>query len=506
MSLHKLSRRNKRGGTNKSASLKSAILLKISTNSVIHKLYNKMPKKIAGKVITDDLVAWFDDFSKTYYVGLHAKDYDGTDNMKQPFIQQMNAFSDWLINDVDPLDTVVLAGDLNTECEISPDNNHVLIYSNKDGKKTKIHQTFANRQIIKSSSDYSTTNKMRFMTAQLPKIYLAAKSKIDHVICFKPIDSHNIEVINPETKQIACESNKVAFRKKDCFQESKFPSDHDAVLFRNVATFNCCSSGASFDGNSLAHNTYEFFTDEMFTIFTEDENKKIVMRAYLTMLSELNKLGLFDPNGKNSIILEDSKFINDKGLLSKDIDIFSKSRGEVFDIHLHSAFVPNIVLIKVNGEITGFDFTHTEEQKKEQAAISDTDEKRTRYNIWEKAFNSFRKSGKKFTINKKEYTPDEYMINIGVSLLNVWHELLRNEMLKPHFDTWYDNAAQTHPRKTVVEFLFDSGATVVALQEIKPNDIDTVKKLISMKDKYLTIWNSRSKDDLSTVGCLITKV
>jgi exonuclease III len=347
---------------------------------------------------------------------------------------------------------------------------------------------------------------MRFITAQLPKIYLAAKSKIDHVICFKPIDSYSIEVINPETKQIACESNKIALSKKDCFQESKFPSDHDAVLFRNVATFNCCSSGASFDGNSLAHNTYEFFTDEMFTIFTEEANKKIVMGVYVAMLSELNKGGLFDPNGKNSIILEDSKFINDKGLLSKDIDIFSKSRGEVFDIHLHSSFVPNIVINKVDSENIGFDFTHTEEQKKEQTSITSTDERHSRYNIWEKAFESFRKSGKTFTINKKEYTPDAYMINIGVPLLNAWHELLRNETLKPHFDTWYDKAAQTHPRKAVVEFLFESGATVVALQEIKPNDVDTVKKLFSMKDNYVSIWNSRSTDGLSTVGCLITRV
>jgi hypothetical protein len=459
-----------------------------------------MPKEIPGKKITDDLVAYFDNASKTYYVGLHAKDYDGTDKMEQPFVQQMNAFSEWLMNDVGKTHTVILATDFNTECIIHPHSPDTLVYSNKDGKETKIQQTFYNRRIIKSSTEFYTTNKMRFMTAQLPKIYLAAKSKIDHIICFIPNGSiktkSNSIVIHPITKQIACKSGNIAFRTSDCYQESTFPSDHDAVLFHNVATFNCCSSGASFDGASLANNTYEFFTDEMFKIFTEEANKKIVVNTYVEMLKTLNTSGIFDSTGKYELKLDSSKFITNKGLFSKDIDVFSKSRGEVFDIHLHSSFVPHIV---VNGK--EFSFTHTVDQTKEQESIDETDEKCLRYAKWIEAFHAFLSSDKTFKINAHDYKPDEYMEKIGGPLLNVWHELLRNETLKPHFDTWYDKSSKALPRKSVVDFLFESGANVVALQEIKIEDIDYVKSLPG----YQTIWNERPVEGLSTIGCLIMK-
>jgi hypothetical protein len=493
-----ISRRNKRGGSSDTSS-SSTKSKSPSHDSVIQKLYSKMPKEIpGGKKITDDLVAWFDNSSKTYYVGLHAKDYNGTDNMTQPFVVQMNAFADWVMTDVNPIHTVILASDFNTECIIHPNSPDTLIYSNKDGKETQIQQTFNDRRIIKSSTDFYTTNKMRFITAQLPKIYLAAKSKIDHIICFKPIFDYNIEVINLKTKQIACESGQIAFRTSDCYQESAFPSDHDAVLFNNVATFNCCSSGASFDGKSLAHNTYEFFTDDMFTIFTNEANKKIVMKTYLAMLSNLNENGLFDLNGK----IPDEKFTSN-GLFSKDIDIFSKSRGEVFDIHLHSSFVPLITMTLV-GTKREFSFTHTDKQILEQESIAANDEKRLRYALWKTSFDDFLKTDP-YTINKTKYTPDAYMEKIGIILLNVWHELLRNETLKPHFDTWYDNSSHAHPRKLVVDFLFTSGAKVVALQEIKIEDINTVKKLFITKDGYRTIWNGRSVNGLSTVGCIIIK-
>ena len=93
------------------------------------------------------------------------------------------------------------------------------------------------------------------------------------------------------------------------------------------------------------------------------------------------------------------------------------------------------------------------------------------------------------------------MEKIGVPLLNLWHELLRNQILKPQFDTWYDKSSKALPRKLVVDFLFAFGANVVALQEIKIDDIDTVKNL----QGYKTIWNERSIEGLSTVGCLIMK-
>jgi hypothetical protein len=502
---NKISRRNNKhrmcGGSGASLSSRHRSSTSIKT---IQKLYAKMPKEIPGKKITDDLVAYFDNASKTYYVGLHAKDYDGTDKMEQPFVQQMNAFSEWLMNDVGKTHTVILATDFNTECIIHPHSPDTLVYSNKDGKETKIQQTFYNRRIIKSSTEFYTTNKMRFMTAQLPKIYLAAKSKIDHIICFIPNGSiktkSNSIVIHPITKQIACKSGNIAFRTSDCYQESTFPSDHDAVLFHNVATFNCCSSGASFDGASLAHNTYEFFTDEMFKIFTEEANKTIVVNTYIEMLKTLNKNGIFDPSGKYELKLDESKFITSKGLFSKDIDVFSKSRGAVFDIHLHSSFVPHIEFTNVDGKLD-FQFTHTAEQTKEQESITDNDEKRSRYAIWEKAFHAFLSSGKKFTINAHDYTPDEYMEKIGVPLLNVWHELLCNETLKPYFDTWYDKSSKALPRKSVVDFLLESGAKVVALQEIKIEDRAFVETLPG----YQTIWNERPIEGLSTVGCLIMK-
>jgi hypothetical protein len=507
MKLNKVSRRNNkhrmRGGSGASsarATVKSSAYI-LSPDTIIQRLYEKMPKEISGKKITDDLVAYFDDVSKTYYVGLHAKDYDGTDKMDGPFVRQMNAFGDWVMNDVGRTHTVILATDFNTECIIHPNSPDTLIYSNKDGKETKIQQTFYNRRIIKSSTEFCTTNKMRFMTAQLPKIYLAAKSKIDHIICFLPNmhKSSSIVIHHLPTRQIACKSGNIAFRTKDCYQESSFPSDHDAVLFHNVATFNCCSSGASFDGDSLAHNTYEFFTDEMFKIFTEEANKKIVVDTYVEMLKVLNASHIFDKSGNYVLKLEESAFISN-GLFSKDIDVFSKSRGEVFDIHLHSSFVPRIV---VNGK--EFSFTHTADQTKEQELIDATDEKRLRYNKWCEAFKAFLKINpdkpKTFKINEHPYKPDEYMVKIGVPLLNVWHELLRNETLKPHFNTWYDSSLKALHRELVVDFLFKSGANVVALQEIKLDDIDYVKRL----PKYQTIWNERPVEGLSTVGCLIMK-
>jgi hypothetical protein len=338
------------------------------------------------------------------------------------------------------------------------------------------------------------------MTAQLPKIYLAAKSKIDHIICFIPNGSIKSKsssiVIHHITKQIACKSGNIAFRTGDCYQESTFPSDHDAVLFHNVATFNCCSSGASFDGVSLAHNTYEFFTDEMFKIFTEEANKKIVVNTYVEMLKTLNTSGIFDSTGKYELNLDESKFITNKGLFSKDIDVFSKSRGEVFDIHLHSSFVPHIV---VNGK--DFSFTHKSDQTIEQESITTNDEKRLRYATWCEAFDAFLSSGKTFKVNAHDYTPDEYMEKIGVPLLNVWHELLRNETLKPHFDTWYDKSSKALQRNSVVDFLFTSGAKVVALQEIKIEDRPYVEALPG----YQTIWNERPVEGLSTIGCLIMK-
>jgi len=477
-----------------------------------------MPKEIPGKKITDDLVAYFDNASKTYYVGLHAKDYDGTDKMEQPFVQQMNAFSEWLMNDVGKTHTVILATDFNTECIIYPHSPDTLVYSNKDGKETKIQQTFYNRRIIKSSTEFYTTNKMRFMTAQLPKIYLAAKSKIDHIICFIPnkLSKSSSIVIHPITKQIACKSGEIAFRTSDCYQESTFPSDHDAVLFHNVATFNCCSSGASFDGASLAHNTYEFFTDEMFKKFTEETNRTIVMNTYIEMLKTLNTIGIFDSTGKYELKLDESKFKKRDGLFSKDIDVFSKSRGEVFDIHLHSSFVPRIETTVVD-EKRNFSFMHTDAQLEEQKSFDATNEKRLRYAKWIEAFNAFvkinnlkessktsseePKKPKTFKINEHDYTPDEYMEKIGVPLLNVWHELLRNQTLKPHFDTWYEKSSKALPRESVVDFLFTSGAKVVALQEIKIEDIDYVKDL----PEYQTIWNERPTEGLSTVGCLIMK-
>lgn len=515
MKLNKVSMRYKRwthGGSGLSSSIQQSRTNKTSASSttkIIQKLYTKMPKEIPGsKKITDDLVVYFDDTSKTYYVGLHAKDYDGTDKMDQPFVQQMNAFGEWLTDDVGRTHTVILATDFNTECIIHPNLPDTLIYSNKDGKETKIQQTFYNRRIIKSSTEFYTTNKMRFITAQLPKIYLAAKSKIDHIICFVPNSSvkksSSIVIHHLPTKQIACKSGNIAFRTSDCYQESTFPSDHDAVLFHNVATFNCCSSGASFDGASLANNTYEFFTDEMFKIFTEEANKTIVMSTYIEMLKTLNKNGIFDPSGKYELKLDESKFITNKGLFSKDIDVFSKSRGEVFDIHLHSSFVPKIEFTNVNGKLD-FKFTHTVKQTKEQESIAATDEKRLRYAKWLEAFHDFTSSGKTFKINSHPYTPDEYMEKIGVPLLNVWHELLRNEILKPHFDTWYDKSSKALPRKLVVDFLFESGANVVALQEIKLEDIDIVKQLFSLSNGYQTIWNERPVEGLSTVGCLIIK-
>ena len=507
MELNKISRRSNkhrmRGGLSKQ---RSRLTTSASSSSIkiIQKLYEKMPKEIPGKKITDDLVAYFDNASKTYNVGLHAKDYDGTDKMEQPFVQQMNAFGDWLMNDVGKTHTVILATDFNTECIIHPNSHDTLIYSNKDGKEKKIQQKFYNRRIIKSSTEFYTTNKMRFMTAQLPKIYLAAKSKIDHIICFIPNGSIKSKsssiVIHPITKQIACKSGNIAFRTSDCYQESTFPSDHDAVLFHNVATFNCCSSGASFDGASLAHNTYEFFTDEMFKIFTEEANKKIVVNTYVEMLKTLNTSGIFDSTGKYELKLDDSKFITNKGLFSKDIDVFSKSRGEVFDIHLHSSFVPHIITTIVN-EKREFSFTHKSDQTKEQESIDETDEKRVRYAKWIEAFHAFLSSGKTFTINAHDYKPDEYMEKIGVPLLNVWHELLRNETLKPHFDTWYDKSSKALPRKSVVDFLFESGAKVVALQEIKIEDRPYVEALPG----YQTIWNERPVEGLSTIGCLIMK-
>ena len=525
MKSNKISRRNNRhrmrGGSGASSS-KQGLRLTISASSIktIQKLYTKMPKEIpGGKKITDDLVAYFDNDSKTYYVGLHAKDYDGTDKMDQPFVHQMNAFGDWLTTDVGQTHTVILATDFNTECIIHPNSPDTLVYSNKDGKETKIQQTFYNRKIIKSSTDFYTTNKMRFITAQLPKIYLAAKSKIDHIICFIPNgfikNKSSSIIIHPSTKQIACKSGNIAFRTSDCYQEASFPSDHDAVLFHSVATFNCCSSGASFDGASLAHNTYEIFTDEMFKIFTEEANKIIVMSTYVEMLKVLNKSGIFDTSGDYTLNLDSSKFITSNDLFSKDIDVFSKSRGEVFDIHLHSSFVPKIEATNVGGK-RDFRFTHTADQLKEQVIFDATDEKHLRYAKWREAFNAFvkindlkesseepkkPKTPKTFKINKHDYTPDEYMEKIGVPLLNVWHELLRNQTLKPHFDTWYDKSSKALPRESVVDFLFKSGANVVALQEIKKEDINYVKTL----DGYQTIWNERPVDELSTVGCLIMK-
>lgn len=507
MICNKISRHNKRlirggSGVLLTQSRKTPLLASSSVKT-IQKLYDTMPKEIPGKKITDDLVAYFDNASKTYYVGLHAKDYDGTDKMDQPFVLQMNAFGEWLTNDVGRTHTVILATDFNTECIIHPNSSDTLIYSNKDGKETKIQQTFHNRKIVKSSTEFYTTNKMRFITAQLPKIYLAAKSKIDHIICFIPNSHTNAKsssiVIHPITKQIACKSGNISFRTSDCYQESTFPSDHDAVLFHNVATFNCCSSGASFDGASLAHNTYEFFTDEMFKKFTEEANKEIVMRTYVEMLKTLNTSGVFNS------VLDDSKFITNKGLFSKDIDVFSKSRGEVFDIHLHSSFVPKIVVTHVDKKLD-FNFTHTDEQQNEQESITDDDEKRLRYALWKKAFSNFviiddKKELKTFTINAHAYKPDEYMEKIGVPLLNVWHELLRDQTLKPHFDTWYDNSSKALPRKSVVDFLFASGAKVVALQEIKIDDRAYVESLPG----YQTIWNERPIEGLSTVGCLIMK-
>lgn len=509
MKLTKISRHNNKHRMRGGSGVSSVSRTTTASTAVktIQKLYAKMPKEIpGGKKITDDLVAYFDNDAKTYYVGLHAKDYDGTDKMDQPFVLQMNAFGEWLITDVGRTHTVILATDFNTECIIHPNSPDTLVYSNKDGKETKIQQTFYNRKIIKSSTDFYTTNKMRFITAQLPKIYLAAKSKIDHIICFKPVSAGSVKtksssiVIHPITKQIACKSGNISFRTSDCYQESTFPSDHDAVLFHNVATFNCCSSGASFDGSSLAHNTYEFFTDEMFKIFTDEANRTIVMSIYVEMLKNLNRSGIFDPSGTYKLVLDDSKFITSKGLFSKDIDVFSKSRGEVFDIHLHSSFVPKIEATNVGGK-RDFRFTHTTEQLEEQKLIADTDEKRSRYAKWLEAFNDFVSSGKTFKINEHGYTPDEYMEKIGVPLLNVWHKLLRNQTLKPHFDTWYDSSSKALPRKLVVDFLFASGANVVALQEIKIDDIDTVKNL----QGYKTIWNERSVEGLSTVGCLIMK-
>ena len=521
MKSNKLSRRNNkhrmRGGSSDASALPRS-RSSVTFIKTIQKLYEKMPKEIlGGKKITDDLVAYFDDVSKTYYVGLHAKDYDGTDKMDGPFVKQMNAFGDWVMNDVGRTHTVILATDFNTECIIHPKSPDTLIYSNKDGKETKIQQTFYNRRIIKSSTEFHTTNKMRFITAQLPKIYLAAKSKIDHIICFVPNmhKSSSIVIHHLPTRQIACKSGNIAFRTKDCYQESTFPSDHDAVLFHNVATFNCCSSGASFDGLSLAHNTYEFFTDEMFKIFTEEANKIIVMSTYVEMLKVLNKSGIFDTSGDYTLNLDSSKFITSNDLFSKDIDVFSKSRGEVFDIHLHSSFVPKIEATNVGGK-RDFRFTHTTDQLKEQVIFDATDEKHLRYAKWREAFNAFvkindlkesseepkkPKTPKTFKINKHDYTPDEYMEKIGVPLLNVWHELLRNETLKPHFNTWYDKSSKALPRESVVDFLFKSGANVVALQEIKKEDINYVKTL----DGYQTIWNERPVDELSTVGCLIMK-
>jgi len=93
------------------------------------------------------------------------------------------------------------------------------------------------------------------------------------------------------------------------------------------------------------------------------------------------------------------------------------------------------------------------------------------------------------------------MEKIGVPLLNVWHKLLRNETLKPHFDTWYDKSSKAFPRKLVVDFLFESGAKVVALQEIKIEDRAYVEALPG----YQTIWNERPIEGLSTLGCLIMK-
>jgi hypothetical protein len=154
MKLTKISRHNNKHRMRGGSGVSSVSRTTTASTAVktIQKLYAKMPKEIpGGKKITDDLVAYFDNDAKTYYVGLHAKDYDGTDKMDQPFVLQMNAFGEWLITDVGRTHTVILATDFNTECIIHPNSPDTLVYSNKDGKETKIQQTFYNRRIIKSS-------------------------------------------------------------------------------------------------------------------------------------------------------------------------------------------------------------------------------------------------------------------------------------------------------------------------------------------------------------------
>jgi hypothetical protein len=490
----------------------------------VENLYNTMIKEYSdnGKIkkITDDLVAFYNEKRDTYYVNFHAKDFElynanitnvendliSINNGNKPmidkksssvFLAQMWCFNKWL--KTVKSSTVILMADLNTDCEINMCYEHksksVLKFKNKENKGIE-YSLIVDRVVEKTNSEFSTTNKMRLMTAQLPKMFKTSKSTGDVIFVFHPNtyeivqnedDDYLSDLIHP---QITCENGVFTFRTSEHFQETDYPSDHDALLFYNTGSLNCCSSGACFDGTTQATNTYEFVPENGLAELKTHEN--IIMNVLSQMIY-------------NVLEIDEENMFDNKGYFSKLTDQFSSPRCDLIDIHLHPDWMPIIYVYEDNqwviaiGTETVDEFIERKRESLNENTNDNTNDNTIMYLdrlcLWRDEFERF-----------VEHDPI-YMKTHVMKLLNTWQMIINDNSCKEFFSNWYDEVTMyTNTKLSLVNYLFENNVDVVGLQELTKKDVDIIKNVFTENEYSVTFNETQQCPGYSTVGCIICKL
>jgi len=507
-----------------------------NSNTNVSNLYDWSLKKYTDKgkekTITDDLVAYYDDQTNTFYINFHAKDYELDDerfgnfhrdvknlrdgirtmpdkNTSSVFLTQMYCLEYWLKSVGNS--TVVLMADMNTECTVI---GKTLKYTNKDGKGIDYYHVIG-REMAMSATPYNTTNKQRLLTAQLPKMFKTSKSKGDICIVFYPENMTLQEVIElsliketDRSSQITCYGENFGDRIGDHKQESKYPSDHDAVIFREFATFNCFNSGPSFDGSKIGTNTFEFIP----------EDKSSQLEVYRPYINEVIGKTVIDVLGE-----QDKPIFDKKGFFDKSVDKFSEKRCDAIDIHMPGDWMPTIIYVDANGEdlwFLMFDKESADEyltrRRSEIAKMPELEQVKhlnyiERFLLWREKFNEF--------IKKNSVFMKERVMHLS----NAWCHILNTPGCKEFFTNWYDDmiptttmtSTTTQSSKTtkldLVKYLFERGTMVIGLQEINQEDMGVIRSNFPESEYNIVINDTQvskniDKDNgVDTFGCIIIK-
>jgi hypothetical protein len=434
------------------------------------------------------------------------------------FLRQMHRIKLWMDSIQDAKATFVMMGDFNT-C-ISLEGVNTLKYKNKEDASedaSKIYsQTFEKHKITISENGFSpkffSSNKMRVLTAQLPKMFVEVKALIDYVVIFRHEDSSTSSTSSTPSNHITCiHDNTLGIRLQNSSQKLAYPTDHDSIIFGKYATLNCGGIDIC-EKSGIKDNIFEFcdksdFPDEVI-------NSIIHIIDSQCEISEIKKSGekfLYKVKSEDGKI-NGSDFVGENRLygFGKVTDnVFSTPKFGAFDVHFHPDEMPWVQVEQSDeNRITVYkrqpdgsnDNTiviarMTIDQSKLECNKVETIEIHSRLDKWLNAFEKF--DIQYIDLLKKRFIP----------LLQAWYLILQEH--KEIFTSIY----ASQPTQLgfsiidVVEKLELEGAEVICLQEFKKkkNQKNNFEKIL--EEKFQIIWNTSQKEDLNydTIGCMLIK-